>query len=97
MAGPACGKKNGARSTKHASWYQSLIPKVAKRKDKNVRKSSHGKFKNVADLVSHQERVSPRKKGFTLIELIITIVLVVGVIVAAACVAFFFLKFLIMK
>lgn len=53
-AGPDCSKQNGRRNQKHMMYYSSLPPKVAKRKDRNVFKSSHGKFKNVAELVAHQ-------------------------------------------
>jgi len=34
-------KADGRRSTRHASYYDSLPPRIAKRKDRNVRRSVH--------------------------------------------------------
>jgi hypothetical protein len=58
MAGPACGKQNSRRSRNNEGYYKSLPDKIKKKKDRRVAKSSHGKFKTVAELVAHQQRVS---------------------------------------
>lgn len=56
------GKGNGVRSSKHKAYYASLPPKIAKKKDRHVLKSSHGKFKTVAELVKHQTESESRGK-----------------------------------
>lgn len=54
----ACSRADGRRSTKHAAWYAGLASAVKRRKDGNVRRSSHGKFTDVAILTVHQNKVS---------------------------------------
>ncbi len=54
-------KQNGRRSgnkLKQAK-YSGHKTKLMKKKDRHVAKSSHGKYKTVQDLVSHQKAVSP--------------------------------------
>lgn len=51
-------KADGRRSGRHAAYYDGLFPRVQKRKDRNVARSSHGKFKNRAELMAyHAEKV----------------------------------------
>jgi hypothetical protein len=51
-------KADGRRHTKHAAWYDAHFDKLKRRRDAKVRKSSHGKFAKVADLVAYQEKVT---------------------------------------
>lgn len=58
------GKVSKADGRKHSNSnrkanYAGNFPFVARRKDANVRRSSHGKFPGVAALVAHQMKVSP--------------------------------------
>jgi hypothetical protein len=48
------GKHDGRRHSKHALWYDNHFDKLKKCKDRNVKRSSHGKFATVAELVKHQ-------------------------------------------
>jgi hypothetical protein len=61
-----CSKHDGRRSSRHAPWYASLAAGVAKRKDHNVERSSHGKYRTVAELrkahPSLPSRVIPRER-----------------------------------
>lgn len=59
--GSDCNKRNAKRHSVHAAWYASLPPKVKKRKDRNVLRSSHGKFRNVEELVAAQRESEARK------------------------------------
>jgi hypothetical protein len=54
-------KADGRKHTKHASYYGSLPPRIEKRKDRNVVRSSHGKFTREA-LRKHQEKVEGSRK-----------------------------------
>ncbi len=44
------------RAGKKSGKYKIQAARFLARKDRNVRKSSHGKFQNVKELVEHQER-----------------------------------------
>lgn len=61
-AGVGCSKQNGRRSRLHENYYQSLPPRVAKRKDRHVAKSSHGKYESVKELVAHQIAVEAKPR-----------------------------------
>lgn len=50
----AMSRANSRRNQYHETFYASHFPIVAKRKDRNVKRSSHGKFVTVAALVAHQ-------------------------------------------
>jgi hypothetical protein len=50
-------KADGRRSGSHEGYYTNLKPKIAKKKDRRVMKSSHGKFKSVLELEAHRRGV----------------------------------------
>jgi hypothetical protein len=57
----SCGKQNARRSSRHKAKYASLRLKNEKKKNRRVLKSSHGKFKTVAELVTAQQKAESEK------------------------------------
>ena len=55
--GRGCKIGSARRKGKYSYWYGAHPQIVQKRKNRNVLRSSHGKFKNVAELVAHQAQV----------------------------------------
>lgn len=55
------GKHDARRSSAHEKWYDAHFPVLAKRKDRNVRQSSRGKFASVAELVAHQQGIEAKR------------------------------------